>query len=169
GREARRGSALIATLRPGGLVTMLFALAAAIVPLPDALAAFRPAWAAVVLLYWALAAPDRYGLIAAVLMGLALDALTGTLLGEHAFGLLVIVYLAQRFYLQLRAFPTSQLVLTIAALLALYEFLLFWIDGVAGVTVAPLERWAPVSSGCLMWLVFWYLFDGERPETPARL
>jgi rod shape-determining protein MreD len=159
----------MAVLRPGGLVTMLFALVAAIVPLPGALAAFRPAWGAVVLLYWALAAPDRYGLLTAVVMGLALDALTGSLLGEHAFGLLVIVYLAQRFYFQLRVFPTSQLVLTIAALLALYEFLLFWIDGAVGVNVAALERWAPVSSGCLVWLAFWYLFGGDRPETSARL
>lgn len=156
--------------RPGPLVTLFLALVATILPLPDALTAFRPCWVPVATLYFALAAPERHGLLMAFFAGLALDALMGTLLGEHALALLVIVYLAQRFYLRLRAFPLSQLTGAIAALLALYEFLLFWIDGVAGVTVAPLARWAPVASGTLVWLLVWFLAGGgERREAPAQL
>ncbi len=157
------------SFRPGMLATVFFLLAAAVVPLPEALGAYRPPLMAVAVLYWSLAAPQRSTLVTAFLGGLALDALLGTLLGEHALALLVLSYLAQRFYLRLRAFPASQLSLAVAALLALYEFLLFWIDGVVGVTVPPLARWAPVASGALLWLAAWSALDGDRPEAPARL
>ena len=39
----------------------------------------------------------------------------------------------------MRVFPLSQLTATVFALLALYQFLLFWINGVAGVS-APVDR-----------------------------
>ncbi|HET7134120.1 MAG TPA: rod shape-determining protein MreD, partial [Gammaproteobacteria bacterium] len=86
-------------------------------------------------------------------MGLALDALTGALLGQHALALLVVVYIAERFHLRLRVFPVSQLALTVLVLLGLYEFILFWIDGVADRTVPLIERWAPPLVGTLAWLV----------------
>jgi rod shape-determining protein MreD len=156
-------------VRPGGFFALFFALVFAVVPLPDGIASFRPSWVAVTLLYWGLVAPQRYGLATAFLSGLALDTLTGALLGQHALALIVIVYLAQRFYLRLRAFPTSQLALTVAVLLGLYEFLLFWIDGVTGRTVPVTARWAPILTSTLLWLLVWSLSDGSRREAPARL
>jgi rod shape-determining protein MreD len=156
-------------MRPGGFVTLFFALVLSVVPLPHAIAAFRPSWLAVGLLYCVLAAPSRYGLLTAFLAGLALDALTGALLGQHALASVLIVYLAQRFYLQLRAFPASQLALTIVLLLALYEFVLFWVDGAAGRTVPVTSRWAPTLSGAVLWLIVWSLFDTGRRDAHERL
>ena len=98
-------------------------------------------WVAVVLLYWSVTAPRRFSLLTAFWMGIALDLLSGSLLGQHALALLVIVYIAERLHLLIRVFPLSQLGLTVLALLGLYEFILFWIDGVAGVTF-----WFPAKS-----------------------
>jgi rod shape-determining protein MreD len=157
------------SVRPGGFVTLFFALVLSVVPLPASIAAFRPSWLAVGLLYCALGAPSRYGLLTAFFSGLALDTLTGALLGQHALAAVLIVYLAQRFYLQLRAFPASQLAATIAVLLGLYEFVLFWVDGAAGRTVPVTSRWAPILSGTLLWLIVWSLFDTGRRDAPERL
>ncbi len=161
-------------------------LALATVPLPDAVAPFRPDWVAVVLLYWSLMAPRHFSLLTAFWMGIALDTLTGALLGQNALALLVIVYLAEKFHLRLRVFPVSQLALTVLLLLGLYEFILFWIDGIgsgawdeemlrqgvylrAGHTVPLIERWLPPLTGTFVWLVLYMMFDRRERAAPARL
>jgi rod shape-determining protein MreD len=55
------------------------------------------------------------------------------------------------------------------ALLGLYEFILFWIDGVAGRTVPLIERWGPPLTGTLVWLALLAVFDSGRREAHARL
>jgi len=156
-------------MRLGPLLTLLFALLLAAAPLPASVAPFKPDWVAVTLVYWSLASPRAFGLLTAFLMGLALDTLSGALLGQHALGLVSVVYLSTRFRLRLRAFPASQSTLAVAALLALYQFLLFWIDGMAGRTVPGIERWPPVVSGTLLWIFIWSAFDHGRESAPARL
>ena len=121
------------------VLSLAATLALASVPLPDVVAPLRPDWVAVVLLYWSLMAPRHFSLLTAFWMGIALDTLTGALLGQNALALLVVVYLAEKFHLRLRVFPVSQLAFTVLVLLGLYEFILFWIDGMAGRTV-PLDR-----------------------------
>lgn len=150
-------------------VSLALMLSLAVVPLPRMIAPFRPDWVAVVLLYWSLMAPRRFSLLTAFWMGVALDTLTGSLLGQHALALLVIVYVAERFHLRLRVFPVSQLALTVLILLGLYEFILFWVDGVAGRTVPLIERWAPPLTGTLAWLALLGLLDSRRHEARARL
>jgi rod shape-determining protein MreD len=151
------------------IASLLVALILAVVPLPDAIAAFRPDWVALVLLYWSLIWPDRFRLLTAMFMGLALDTLSGALLGQHCLALLVVVYLSQRFYLRIRVFPVSQLVITGALLLGLYEFVLFWIDGVAGRTVPLSERWAPVISGTVLWTFLLVFLERGRQVAAARM
>jgi rod shape-determining protein MreD len=144
-------------------------LALAVVPLPDGVSHFRPEWVAVVLLYWSLMAPHRFSLMTAFWMGIALDMLTGALLGQHALALLVVVYLAERFHLRLRVFPLSQLAFTVLLLLGIYEFFLFWIDGMAGRMVPYIERLAPPLTGTLVWLAMYALLDRRHGEARARL
>jgi rod shape-determining protein MreD len=149
--------------------SLVATLALASVPLPDIVAPARPDWVAVVLLYWSLMAPRHFSLLTAFWMGIALDTLTGALLGQNALALLVVVYLAEKFHLQLRVFPLSQLAITVLLLLGLYEFILFWIDGMAGRTVPLVERWLPPLTGTLAWGALYVLFDRRAREAPARL
>jgi rod shape-determining protein MreD len=151
------------------LFWLIVALTLSVVPLPGAVAAFRPDWVAVVLLYWSLISPRRFGMMTAFWMGIGLDTLSGALLGQHALALLIIVYLSQRFHLRIRAFPASQQAATVVGLLALYEFVLFWIDGVAGRTVPAIERWAPVLSGAVLWTLIVYVTSRGRQESHARV
>jgi rod shape-determining protein MreD len=153
----------------GPAFSLVLTLALAVVPLPGLIAPFRPDWVAVVLLFWSLTSPRRFSLLTAFWMGVVLDTLTGSLLGEHAFALLVVVYLAEHFHLRIRVFPISQLALTVLVLLGLYEFILFWIDGVAGRTVPVIERWAPPLTGTLVWLALLFFFDRGRREASARI
>ena len=143
-------------------------LALASVPLPDSIAPLRPDWVAVVLLYWSLMAPRHFSLLTAFWMGIALDTLTGALLGQNALALLVVVYLAEKFHLRLRVFPVSQLAITVLLLLGLYEFILFWIDGMAGRTVPLIERWLPPLTGTLVWLAMYMLLRPARARSAGE-
>ena len=116
---------------------------------------FRPDWVAIVLVYWSLFKPGHFGFLTAFWLGLALDTLYGSLLGQHALALLTVTYIARHFHLRIRVFPIWQMSVTVLALLALYEFLLFWADGVAARTVPVVDRWVPVAIGALLWpLIF---------------
>lgn len=150
-------------------VSVLCALALAIIPLPDPIKPFRPDWVALVVIYWALMAPGRMGLLSAFFLGLLLDALAGALLGQHALAMLFVCYLAHRFHLRIRVFPIWQMSMTVMLLLAIYQFLLFWVDGVAGRTVNGAERWVPVLVGGLLWPVLLRFLQNIREDVSARV
>jgi rod shape-determining protein MreD len=150
-------------------ISLVLTLALGVLPLPDSIEPLRPDLVAVVLLYWSLMAPRRFSLFTAFWMGLAIDTLSGALLGQNALALLVIVYLADRFHLRLRVFPVSQLAITVFVLLCLYEFILFWVDGIVGRNVPLVERWVPPFTGTLVWLALVYVFDRGQREVQARL
>lgn len=149
--------------------SILAALLLSVVRLPDAVAPFRPDWVAVVLIYWSLIEPRRYGLMSAFWLGIVVDTLTGTLLGQHSLALLLIVYLSQRLYLQIRTFPASQVVLLVILLLTLYQFVLLIVDGFAGRQVPLVERWGPVVTGGLLWLLVAFGVERTRQAAEARM
>jgi rod shape-determining protein MreD len=151
------------------MTTILVALLLSIVPLPGAIAPFRPDWVAVVLLYWSLVEPHRYGLFMAFGIGLVLDTMTGALLGQHSLALLVVIYLSQRLHLQMRVFPASQVAVIVIALLGIYEFILLWIDGLAGHAVPLIERWGPVITGGVLWLLVLSGIERGRRTAAQRM
>ncbi len=144
-------------------LSLLFALALSVVPLPADLEMFRPPWLAMVVVYWVLRRPDRFGPITAWTCGLMLDALHGTYLGQHALATLVICALAHRFRLRMRVSPISQQVMSVAFLAAIYEFILMWVDGVAGIPTGGLARFANVGTVLFIWPAF-VAVSAHRPR-----
>jgi rod shape-determining protein MreD len=147
---------------------LLAALLLSIVPLPALLEAFRPDWVALTLIYWALVFPRVFGLLTAWASGLLLDVAQGTLLGQHALALTVMIYFPLRFHLRLRVFPIWQLSATVMALLALYQFILFWINGTAGVASDLIDYWGSVITGALVWPPLMLFFNGMRQQMTAE-
>ena len=68
----------------------------------------KPSFVLLVLIYWNLALPDRVGITTALLFGVLIDLLEGSLLGLHAFLFVIITYLCQRFFYQFRITPIWQ-------------------------------------------------------------
>ncbi len=144
-------------------VCFLVALFVTILPTPDWFRPFRPEWTALVLIYWTLALPQRVGVGTAWLAGLALDVLTGTLLGQHALGLAVIAYLTHNLHQRIRVFPVFQQAVTVLVLLALYQLLMLWFDGITGRPPRSWTYWLPSLTGMLLWpWVFAVLRDLRR-------
>ena len=135
------------------IVSIVVALMLAMAPMPGWADAFRPGWVALTLIYWAMTFPGNYSVGSAWIAGLVLDVAQGTLLGQHALALSIVIYVTVKFHLQLRQFPLLQLMATVFALLALYQFILFWVNGVAGISAPASTYWGPVIAGTIIWPV----------------
>ena len=151
------------------LATVLVALALAIVPLPGLLSTLRPDWVALVMIYWMLTNPGRFSMLSALFLGLLLDTMSGSLLGQHALAMLVVAYFTQSFALRIRVFPLMQMSLTVLVLVIVYQFFLFWIDGITGRQVALIDRWAPAITAAFIWPLLLASLDGLRRETQTRM
>ena len=144
------------------IVAIIIALMLTVVPLPERVEPFRPDWVALVLIYWAIMLPRSWSVGSAWIVGIILDVAQGTILGQHALALCCIVFVTVRFHLLMRVFPIQQLTATVFALLTLYQFILFWINGVAGLHTPLIDYWAPVITGTLVWPLAMILMSGMR-------
>lgn len=129
--------------------TVFIAWMLALVPLPAWIAPFRPEWTLLVLAYWVMALPMRVGILFCWLAGLGLDVLYGSILGQHAFALALVGWIVARSHLQVRVYPAWQQALVLLALVIIYEFVLFWTDGIAATTAEV--RWEPVLTTAVLW------------------
>ena len=64
-------------------------------------------------------------------------------------------------------FPPLQLTATIFAILALYQFILFWINGVVGINPPAVVYWGPVIGGTVIWPVLSLILSGLRERARA--
>ena len=144
------------------ILTIIVSLMLMVMPLPDWATPFRPDWVALTLIYWAMMLPRTWSVGTAWLIGIVLDVAQGTILGQHALALCFIVFITVRFHLLMRVFPMQQLTATVFAILALYQFVLFWINGVACIDAPAVKYWGPVISGTLFRPVVALLLSGVR-------
>lgn len=140
-------------------VTVVLALMFTIVQLPESIEAARPELLLLLVIYWSLSAPRIAGLAFAWICGLAMDVLAGPILGQHAAAFLLVAFLTHKFQLRMRIFPIWHQTLTVFMLLALYEFLVFWIDGIIGPAITSWMRWLPVFTSAMLWPILVAVLD----------
>lgn len=131
--------------------SLMLAYTLGLVPLPAWAAMWCPAFFPATVLFWALHQPQRFGVIAAWCCGLFLDATYATPLGQHGLALALAVFLVFKMRELLWALPPLQQAAGILPALLLYEFVLFWVDGVNGRPVDPLWRWLPALTTAAAW------------------
>ena len=140
-------------------LTVIVAVIFAVLPLPEPINAARPDLLLLLVIYWALSAPRIAGLMFAWFCGLAIDVLKGIILGQHALAFLVVAYITHKNQLRFRVFPMSQQTATVFMLLAVYQFIVFWLDGIIGQPVTTWMRWLPVISGAMLWPILVAVLD----------
>jgi len=147
---------MIYPVHRGGIVvfaSIVGALSLSIMPLPDALEAWRPEWTTMTVIYWCMATPMRVGVVVSWITGLMLDALRSGLLGQQAMALALIGYIVLKLHRRIRVFPLWQQSGTVFILIILQQFLQLWIDGLSGHT-EPMSRYIlPSISSALLWPV----------------
>ncbi len=151
-------------------VTFLIAFILMLLPMPDWTAWLRPAWVLMVLIYWTMTAPHQVNLGIAWIVGVMMDLLNGTLLGEHALALTIVTYLVVRMHARLRMFPLLQQGLSVFLLVLLYQFILFCIQGFIGELPSSWLYWLSAMTSMVLWpWVFNMIRDGRRRFRAASL
>jgi rod shape-determining protein MreD len=98
---------------------------------------------------------DRTSLLIVFVIGLVVDALYGSLLGQHALGYVLVTYLAVRLSLRMTPEAFIQQLALLFVIMGVYMLITLWIQRVTGgsVTVGWLY-WASLLSSIVIWPVY---------------
>jgi rod shape-determining protein MreD len=131
--------------------TLLLALIAQVIPLPDWLSVVRPAFVALVIVYWSIYAPHAGGIFAPWLAGIALDVFKGEVLAQNALAISLIAYITMSLHQRLRNQTLVQQSLFVFVMLALNEVVVWGIEGWSGHSVSTPWRWIQPMVGAMLW------------------
>lgn len=122
---------------------MSFVLAAVfeVLVLPEGLLKFRPEWLALILIYWLIRHPEQVGITTAVIFGLFMDVISGSVLGVHVLAYSVIAYLVLSMHQRLKMFPVIQ-----------QSFVVFFLVGISLMIVYLLSVMLNGAGGGLSYL-----------------
>lgn len=132
-------------------MTLFVAFMLTIMPLPEWVVEFRPDWVTLVLIYWAMALPTRTGVTIAWLTGLMLDVSHGAILGQHALGLTLVIYIVHIQHQRLRVVSLVQQAIVIFFLLLLKQLIVLWVSGIVGHAPDTWLYFMPTITGALLW------------------
>jgi len=133
------------------IISLLVAYVLAIVSMPEWLLHWRPAWVTLVVIYWVIAQPHRFGVIAAWITGLMLDVLVNNTLGQNAVALAVIAYTTYILHMRIRVFPLWQQCLSILVLVGIYMLVNLMIMRAVYTTTSTMMYWVPALISALVW------------------
>ena len=134
-----------------GIFTVIGAFMLAIMPLPDWAVTFRADWVTLVLIYWAMAVPSRVGVTVAWFAGLFLDVSYGTLMGQHAIGMVFVIYVIHIQHQRLRVASLLQQAIVIFFLLFIKQLAALWVDGMLGRAPDSWLYFMPTITSTLLW------------------
>ena len=134
-----------------GLMTVIASFMLAIMPLPDWAVLYRPDWVTLVLIYWVMAFPYKIGVGLAWLAGLLLDVSYGTLMGQHAIGMVLVIYVIHLQHQRLRVASLIQQAIVIFFLLLIKQLLTLWVDGMLGRAPDNWLYFIPTITSTLVW------------------
>lgn len=136
----------------GMLLSSVVALMLSVMPLPDELNSWRPEWLMLVLVFWAMHAPNWFGLWLALVMGVLLDVLLATPLGFYGLVMVVVVQLTRATGQWSGIFSVRHTTLLLLALVALSRSIHYVVLSLQGQSPSDSsDFFLPVLSSALMW------------------
>jgi rod shape-determining protein MreD len=131
--------------------SLALALLLSVAPMPQFLEIGRPLWLALFLSYWVLAVPHRIGMIGAWCMGLVEDVLFGSLLGQNALILTLIIFLVLSLQRRLQMFPMWQQSLVLLVVFGIAQLVQLWLNALTGNRPPTLAFVLPALISALLW------------------
>jgi rod shape-determining protein MreD len=152
--------------RSGGIMIVIGTLIVGFIlsqmPLPSMLVWWRPEWVAMIVIYWVMALPNRFGIGMAWVSGLALDILKGSLLGMNALSLTTIAFLTLILHRRLRMYPLWQQALMVLVLVGINQLIFHWIQSLTGSTGDTLIFLLPAVVSAILWPWVFVVLRGIR-------
>ncbi|MDH5764547.1 MAG: rod shape-determining protein MreD [Gammaproteobacteria bacterium] len=130
---------------------VIVALMLAMMPLPGWAQSLRPDWVTMVIIYWVMALPQQVGVTVAWVSGLLLDVSLGSILGQHALGMVLVAYLVSLQYQRVRVFSLFQQSIVVSILLIFKQIIVLWVDGIVGLANESWSYFLPSIIGAMVW------------------
>ena len=144
------------------IISVFLGLALMLVQLPSELFFFWPDWIALLVVFWALTQPDRFGPWLAFLIGTLLEVLFVRNFGVLGFGLATLAYMVNRLSQQLRILSRWQQTLLIGVFLMIFKLLTGWFYGLVSDFTITMEYWYSVIGSILVWPFLYILLQELR-------
>ncbi len=134
-------------------LTLLSALLANMLPVGP-LPGF-PDWLALTLAFWCVREPLRIGMGAAFVLGLAMDVIDASIVGQHSLAYVLLAYAANSLSRRILWFPLMKQALQILPLLLMVQLVMAVISLVTG---AKFPGWG-YFAGSFVAVLFWHPFS----------
>lgn len=133
------------------IIAIILAFVLTILPLPDLLVGLRPPWVLMLVLYLQYYLPDHFNISLLVIIGLMLDVLLATVIGEHAFALCFVSWIASNKARRFSFFSIGQQMGLIGFFCLLYQVLILTIDAFLGFHIGFLMSVGSALISVLFW------------------
>lgn len=142
---------------PGALVlSLVIAFALTIVPVRESWTLWRPEWLALTLIHWGLVSPRSSSLILAWFVGLLVDAIHGSILGQHALGYSIVLFMTLRMRPRILLDGLFQQLFLLFIVLGTYLLINLWVLGITGNSPSGWGYWLTVLSSLIIWPLYHY-------------
>ena len=131
--------------------TLLIGLMLNILPLPLQINKMAPHWLLMILIFWVIWAPLVINIFTAFTVGILLDLLNGSILGEHAFAFVVIIYLIVKLRRTLINHPLLQQSFFIFLFVLVYQAIIVAIQAVIGQADISSSFWLASLTSAIFW------------------
>lgn len=127
------------------------ALILSILPMPTLISAFRPPWVLLLVLYIEYFLPGKFKLSTLLFVGLILDVLLSTVIGEHSLALLLVTWIASSKSRRFQFFSMMQQICLIGFFCLSYQAIISLTDVLLGFNYSI---FSPLGSA-LLGMFFW--------------
>ena len=137
------------------------------IPTPQAIFYFWPDWIALIVVYWALMAPDRVGPWVGFVFGTLLEVLFVRDFGVLGFGYAMLAFAVNRTHLQLQVISIGPQMVVVGLLIAVFKLIIGWLYGLTSdFTMTSEYRYSLI--GCVLaWPFVFILLQELRSPTRA--
>lgn len=116
-----------------------------------------PDWAALVLVFWCIREPFKVGMSAAFFLGIAMDMVDASVMGQHSLAYVLLAYLAHGLSRRILWFPLAQQAMQIFPLLFGAQLVMLAVRGLMGADFPGLSYFLSSCSAALLWHPLTYL------------
>ncbi|KTD58814.1 Rod shape-determining protein MreD [Legionella sainthelensi] len=132
-------------------LSFIVALLLSILPMPELISAFRPPWILLLVLYIEYFLPGNFKLTTLLFVGLLLDVLLATVIGEHSFALLFVTWIASSKSRRFQFFSMMQQIFLIGFFCLLYQSIISLIAVLLGFNYSILAPFASTLVSMFLW------------------
>ena len=136
------------------ILSLIIAFGLTLLPLSPQWLEYRPEWIALTIIHWGLVSPSRSSLLLAWFLGLMVDALYGSIIGQHALGFTIVLFLTLRLRSRLLLDSFFQQLFLLAVVLGTYLLINLWILGITGNSPNGWGYWSTIFTSLLVWPLY---------------